>query len=475
MIERILLVSDDEPLRRQLEQCLQPRWQIAREPSLEAAQQALNREPFDLVIADGQLPDGEGAQLLDNLKAVPGQPILLLVFNPAAAASASECVRRGAFGFLLKPVSPEQLEALLHQAENVRRLSGVAQFLAEAGAAELTGRSRALEELRDQARKVARTGATVLIQGEPGAGKKFLARAIHSRSPRAETPLLVVDCAGISEVRIEGLLFGDGAGPAENRVGVLELAHGGAVLLDEIGALPLAAQARLLRVLETRKLDRPGGRAAAPLTARVVATTSRDLPTMVDCRKFQEGLFHALSALRLRVPPLRERPEDIPLLVERFREIFARRQGRGVPAISPACWGVLQDHRWPGNVRELQETLEQAMFRCLDGVLEPSHLSSRIGPPGVVAPGTLEREAETLDEAEMRHILAVLARCHDNRTHAAKRLGISLRTLRNKLRESRSLDAVATGEEKAATPLRGNRPLPSEGAKRHGGPTPVAH
>ncbi len=467
MIERILLVSEDESLRAQVEQCSKPRWQVAREASLQAAQQALNRESFDLVIADGQLPDGAGAHLLNNLNAVPGRPILVVVFSPDAAASAAECVRSGAFGFLLKPVLPEQLEVLIQQAESFRRLSGAAQYLAEAGSAELIGRSRALEELRGQARRVARTEATVLIQGEPGVGKKFLARVIHSFSPRAETPLLEVDCASISEGRIERLLFGDGTGPVESRVGVLELAHGGAVLLEEIGSLPLAAQARLLRVLETRKLERPGSRSPSPLTARVMATTSSDLPAMVERKRFQEGLFHALNGLSLRVPPLRERPEDIPLLVERFREVSVRRHGGGLPSISPASWRVLQDHGWPGNVRQLQDTIEWAQLRCLDGVLEPAHLHVTIGELGAAALGTVEPEAESLDEAEMRHILAVLARCHDNRTHAAKRLGISLRTLRNKLREARLPTAAAPDEESAASSPRGNRPLVAESVKRH--------
>jgi len=289
MIERILLVSADEPLRGEVGQALQRRWQVAEEASLEAAQHALNRESFDMVIADAQLPDGAGTQMLDTLKAVSGHPILVVVFSPGAVASAAECVRRGAFGFLLKPFAPEQLEVLIQQAENFRRLAGVAQYLAEADSADLTGRSRAFEELRCQARKMARTEATVLIQGEPGAGKRFLARAIHSLSPRADTPLLEVDCASISEGRIEGLLLGDGACPAGSRTGVLELAHGGAVLLEEIGALPLAAQARLLRVLETRRVEQCGNRSAAPLTARVMVTTSRDLTAMVAQQRFHEG------------------------------------------------------------------------------------------------------------------------------------------------------------------------------------------
>jgi len=467
MIERILLVSDDESLRSQVEQCLLSRWQVSREASLEAAQQALNRELFDLVIADGQLPDGAGAHLLDNLRALPGQPILIVVFSPDAVASAADCVRRGAFGFLLKPVLPEQLEVLILQAENFRRLSGAAQYLADAGSAELIGRSRALEELRAQARKLARTEATLLIEGEPGVGKKFLARVIHSLSSRAETPLLEVDCASVSEGRIEGLLFGDGACSAGGRVGMLELAHGGTVLLEEIAALPLAAQVRLQRVLQTRKLERPGSRSPAPLTARVMATTARDLPAMVEHKRFQEGLFLALNVLCLRVPPLRERPEDFPLLVERFREVSIRRHGRSLPSVSPACWAALQKHEWPGNVRELQVTLEWAMLRCTDSVLEPAHLQTVIGIQGATSSGLVERDAETLDEAEMRHILAVLARCHDNRTHAARRLGISLRTLRNKLRESRTTLAAATGQENAERSHRGNRPLVPENGMLH--------
>lgn len=467
MIERILVASADEALRARIEQCLKPHWHVTRESSLQSAQQALSRDAFDLVVADGKLPDGAGAHLLENLKAVPGRPLLVAVFSPHEAASAAECVRCGAFGFLLKPVLPEQFEQLIHQAENFRRLSAATQFLAEAGSVELIGRSREVEELRGQARRVARLEAPVLIQGEPGAGKKFLARAIHSLSPRAETPLLEVDCASISEARIDTLLFGDGAGLAENRAGLLEVAHGGAVLLLEIGALPLAAQDRLLRVLETRKLERSGGRFPSQLTARVMATTSQELKGMVEQRRFHEGLFHALRSLTLRLPPLRNRPEDIPLLVERFREVATRRHGRGLPSISPACWSALKDYSWPGNVREVQDTVEWAMLRCPDSVLEPAHLHCTIGYRGGMLSASLEPETEALDEAEMRHILAVLARCRGNRTHAAKRLGISLRTLRNKLREVRPPAAAVPREEAASSPPRGNWPLVAESGKRH--------
>jgi two-component system response regulator FlrC len=365
------------------------------------------------------------------------------------------------------PILPEQLELIIHHAENFKRQSGVAKYLAEAGSAELLGRSSAFEELRGQARKVARTDATVLIQGESGAGKTFLARAIHSLNLRAETPLLEVDCASISEGLIQGLLFGGEASPAESRVGVLELAHGGAVLLEEIGALPLVSQARLLRALETRKLERTGSKAPVILTARMMATTSRDLQAMVERQKFHEGLFHVLNGLSLRVPPLRERPEDIPLLVERFREISARRHGRGLPPVSPACWSALQNHDWPGNVRQLRDTIERAMLHCPAGVLEPSHLYVTIGALGAAAPGPEAPEVETIEEAEMRHVLAVLARCRDNRTHAAKRLGVSLRALRYKLRKFRLLTESRRDEQTATSSPRGNRPRIAARRMRH--------
>jgi DNA-binding NtrC family response regulator len=187
----------------------------------------------------------------------------------------------------------------------------------------------------------------------------------------------------------------------------------------------------------------------------------------VQRRKFQRGLFHVLNVLSLRVPPLRERPEDIPLLVERFREISARRLGRDLPTVSPACWSVLQNHHWPGNVRELQDTIERAMLHCPAGVLEPAHLYVTIGALGAAAPGPMEPEVETLDEAEMRHTLAVLARCHENRTHAAKRLGITLRALRYKLRKFRLLTAAGTNEESDSRSPRRNRPLIAARSKRH--------
>jgi len=368
---------------------------------------------------------------------------------------AVECMSNGAFTFLTKPFSPEQLAVTLKKAEEHTQLLKVNQYLSHAedddSGYELLGQSQPMEQLRQLIRKVARTQATVLIQGESGTGKELVARALYRQSPRSTAPFIKLNCAAIPENLIESEFFGHekGAftGAINKREGRFELAHSGTILLDEISEISPTVQAKLLRVLQEREFERVGGNRTIKVDVRVIATTNRRLEESVDRKEFRQDLYFRLNVVPITIVPLRERKEDIPILAEQFRQRFARKHGIDVHAISEKCMGLLMDHSWPGNVRELQNVLERAVILCNEGgELDTVHLGmSASSATGMAsATGASETMASsysehgpfpTLSELEKQHILAALKRSKGNRTHAAKMLSISIRTLRNKLNE----------------------------------------
>jgi len=360
---------------------------------------------------------------------------------------------------MLKPFSSEQLQVTLKKAENFNQLLKVNAYYnnaeEEETGCELIGNSQALENLRQLIRKVARTQATVLIAGESGTGKELVARALHRESPRAAAPFIKVNCAAVPENLIESEFFGHErgsfTGATSKREGRFELAHGGTILLDEISEISPQVQAKLLRVLQERELERVGGNRTIKVDVRVIATTNRRLEESVERKEFRQDLFFRLNVVPIHVPPLREHKEDVAFLAHQFMPRFARKHGARVHGISDSALAALDAHPWPGNVRELQNVIERAVILCGDsGLLELEHLGfSRFGsgdlsapastPPAAAsassAPAAPAAEPGTLAEMEKRHILAALERTKQNRTHAARLLGISIRTLRNKLNE----------------------------------------
>ena len=459
-IEKIIVLEDDLVVRKNLEQQLRyKRYDVASANTLAAAQELLNKDNFDLMIVDVRLPDGEGTELLKQLQARPVKPLVVMISGFGTVDLAVECMRGGAFTFLTKPFSPEQLAVTLKKAEEHTQLVKVNQFLSHAedeeSGYELLGNSMSIEQLRQLIRKVARTQATVLIQGESGTGKELVARALYRQSPRANAPFIKVNCAAIPENLIESEFFGHekGAftGALTKREGRFELAHGGTILLDEISEISPTVQAKLLRILQERELERVGGNRTIKVDVRVIATTNRHLEESVSRKEFRQDLFFRLNVVPIMVAPLRERKEDISLLADQFRQRFARKHGIEVHGISSACNATLQKHDWPGNVRELQNVIERAVILCNEGgVLEPVHLGlgqsvalttgSASSLPSLVSSGNGFEGAGSgdfppLSEVEKRHILAALEQSKGNRTHAAKVLGISIRTLRNKLNE----------------------------------------
>jgi len=469
-IEKIIVLEDDLIVRKNLEQQLRNRrYDVAAVSTLAETQDLLARDNFDLIFLDVRLPDGEGTELLRLLQTRPQRPLAVITTGFGSVESAVECMRDGAFDYLIKPFSTEQIDIVLKKAEAFTRILKVNQFLSQeesAAGSDLLGRSPVMENLRQLIRKVGRTQATVLIQGESGTGKELVARALYLESPRAEAPFIKINCAAIPENLIESEFFGHekGAftGALTKREGRFELAHGGTILLDEISEISPTVQAKLLRVLQEREFERVGGSRTIKVDVRVIATTNRQLDQSVDKKEFRQDLYFRLNVVPIHVPPLRERREDIPHLVESFVHRFTRKHGVGSRSISTDCMAVLQKHSWPGNVRELQNVIERAVILSADSPsLDPEHLGLALpevietpavsvisGPPvssgtsvvSVVSSANAVNESPSgafpnLAEWEQQHILAALVKTGNNRTQAARLLGISIRTLRNKLQE----------------------------------------
>jgi DNA-binding NtrC family response regulator len=381
-------------------------------------------------------------------------------------------MRNGAFDYMLKPFSNDQLEVTLKKADNFNQLLKVNEYFNRAeedeSGYELLGNSAAMENLRNLIRKVARTQATVLIAGESGTGKELVARALYRQSPRANAPFIKLNCAAVPENLIESEFFGHekGAftGALTKREGRFELAHNGTILLDEISEISPQVQAKLLRVLQERELERVGGNRTVKVDVRVIATTNRKLEESVERKEFRQDLFFRLNVVPIHVPPLRDRLDDVPFLAQQFMQRFSRKHGVRVRGIADECIASLKAHNWPGNVRELQNVIERAVILCTEGgMLETEHLgfSPTGGPPAgaktshagsstTMASGAATAPAAStasqmasagsaplvsLAELEKQHIFAALEKTNQNRTHAAKLLGISIRTLRNKLSE----------------------------------------
>ena len=474
-IEKVIVLEDDQIVRKNLENCLRRRrYDVASVSTIAAAQECLAKDNFDVIFLDVRLPDGDGTDLLKVLQSRPQKPLAVVTTGFGSVESAVECMKNGAFDYLIKPFSNEQIEVTLRKAEEFTQILKVNQYLSrdnEEIGQELLGRSAAMNDLRQLVRKVARTQATVLIQGESGTGKELVARGLYRESPRANAPFIKLNCAAIPENLIESEFFGHekGAftGAMNKREGRFELAHGGTILLDEISEISSSVQAKLLRVLQERELERVGGNRTIKVDTRVIATTNRRLDESVEKKEFRQDLFFRLNVVPIHVPPLRERIEDIPFLAEEFTRRFSRKHGAQVHGLSPNAMRALKAHHWPGNVRELQNVIERAVILSCDcGQLEPEHLGlaapAPASPAGLpVADSKLQIECPerqnlqtatvnseltannngngngflTMAELEKRHILSALTRCKGNRTHAAKMLEISIRTLRNKLHE----------------------------------------
>ena len=471
-LEKILIV-EDEPVVRNLLLSIFARHKcsVTCASTLAEATVCVGRESFDLMMLDIRLPDGDGQRFLEQVATLPERPLVVMVTGYGTIESAVACMRAGAFDYALKPFAPSQIDVILRKAQSYRQLLNINKLLTddpEDDDSVLVGRAPAMARLRQLIDRVAPTDATVLVTGESGTGKEMIAREFYRRSPRRSQPFIKVNCAAISENLIESEFFGHErgsfTGATERRVGRFELANQGTLLLDEVSEIPLALQAKLLRVLQEREFERVGGNRTIKVNVRIVATSNRDLINYVEKGDFRQDLYYRLNVFPVHVPALRERVEDIPVLAEHFLRRFSRKHGVKVTGFSDSARSAMQAYRWPGNVRELQNTVERAVILSEAG--RPVSAAA-LGLPGDLAmfdaiaaeelavsdaaasaPPQLETlsaptftdgngEVLRLDALEKQAIAAALRQTEGNRTKAAAALGISIRTLRNKLQEYR--------------------------------------
>ena len=440
----ILIVEDDPDLREALTDTLElSRYRVLTAMDGQQALEVLRQHAVGLVITDVQMPNMNGLTQLHEIKASqPHLPVLLMTAY-GVITQAVEAMREGACNYLVKPF---EVNDLLTQ---VARYMLPATFGEQADAVMDDPRS---SELFAMAVKVAATPATVLISGESGTGKEVLARFIHRHSPRAEKPFVAVNCAAIPDNLLEATMFGyeKGAftGAVQSQAGKFEQAQGGTLLLDEISEMPLALQAKLLRVLQEREVERVGGKKPVSLNIRIVATSNRDMAEAVAKGVFREDLYYRLNVFPVAIPPLRERREDIVAIARRFVVDHGARLGRTGVALSPEAEAVLLAHDWPGNVRELENVVQRALILSTGNSIlppdlhllprRPAEVAAPATPP--VAPSELQESAKRVDnmkDLEREHILRTLAEVGGSRKQAIERLGISERTLRYKLQQYR--------------------------------------
>jgi DNA-binding NtrC family response regulator len=464
-IEKVIVIDDEPIIRRSLElQLRSSRLTVALCATVKEAEKYLSKDSFDLMFVDVRLPDGDGTDLLTRLANTPDKPLIVMMTGYGTIEAAVNCIRIGAFDYIIKPFSASQIDVILKKAENYDQVVKVSQILVResANSVPLIGESPAIERVRQMIQKVASTEATVLLSGENGTGKELVASEIFRLSARSKHPFIRVNCAAISDTLIESEFFGHerGAftGATEKREGRFELANQGTILLDEISEVSLKLQAKLLRVLQEREFERVGGNRTIKVNVRVLATTNRQLQQAVDRGEFRQDLYYRLNVFPIVVPPLRERKEDIPHLAQSFLVRIARRSGKEPPILAPSALKVLQAYDWPGNVRELQNVMERAVILTEAGqevtphILEPMFPVELLGDAWKIdniplEPNDLERVAfpekiVPLEEIEREYILYALRKAKGNRTHTAQMLGISIRTLRNKLNELKAAPEV---------------------------------
>ncbi|HEX9943026.1 MAG TPA: sigma-54 dependent transcriptional regulator [Thermoanaerobaculia bacterium] len=451
----ILIVDDERPIRRILSVLLQERrHRVTDVGSGEEVLAALPEAKPDLVLLDLKLPGIDGLETLKRLRALHPRLDVVMMTAHGTISSAVEAMRRGAFDYVTKPFDNDELLMIVDRALEMRRLSAEVESLREDlearyGFSEIVGVSRELQEVFRMMAKVVRVDVTVLVTGESGTGKELVARAIHRRSPRSQGPFVAVNCSAIPQTLVESEFFGHEKGAftdaRETRLGKFEQADGGSLFLDEVGDLALDAQAKLLRALQERQIHRIGARAPRPVDVRVIAATNKDLKKESREGRFREDLYWRLNVVHIRLPALRERRADLPILIDHFVDRFNRELGLAVQSITPDARQLLCEYQWPGNVRELENTLCQAMILCEEDTLTVSDLPGRVrGEPAdgmASSPSDLSRLSladavtEATERLEKVMILSRLAEHRGSRTATAESLGISRKTLFNKMRQ----------------------------------------
>jgi two-component system response regulator AtoC len=471
----VLIVDDEKNIRESLGKYLS----LEKIDSLcaesgEAAVECLSKESFDAVILDLRLPGMSGQAVLEWMQGqgIPSPAIMTSAHGEIP--DAVQALKSGAKDYLIKPFDPAELAIRLRSlVDNKRRENTLeaeartAPRIISLGETLLLGNSPSIKEISRQIDKIAESNVTVLIRGDSGTGKEVVAREIHARGPNREEPFVAVNIGGIHEGLMESELFGHEkgsfTGAASRKQGLFELAGRGCLFLDEVGEMPLPLQVKLLRVLQDRKARRLGGTSDIPINARIISATNQNLEAQIKEGRFREDLYYRLNVFRINIPPLRERGEDIPLLVEHF---LAKHGGRTKPALSPEALEKLTNYSFPGNVRELENIIERALIYCENSIIRGSdidlheknsgpHLTQNMDQKAAPVQGgnsnqldknanceipssigqTEGTQSSTLDEIEKQAIIGALSSCDGNRTRAAEILGVSRKTIFNKLKQ----------------------------------------
>lgn len=404
-------------------------------------EQVLDQD-IDLVMLDLSLPGMNGLEVLRQLKEQKPDLAVIMMTGYASMKSALEAMRLGAYDYITKPFDLNEVKMIAERALECRRLIDENRYLknqlqTKYGFDNFIGTNKLIQQAYVMAARVANSNASVLILGETGTGKEYLARTIHYQSARTSGPFVKVSCVALPETLLESELFGHEKGAFTNaiarRIGRFEMADGGTLFLDEIGDVPLSIQLKLLRVLQEKEFERVGGTETIKVNVRIVAATNRDLENAIADKEFREDLYYRLNVITINLPPLRERTEDIPDLAYHFVRQVSDEMDKIIDEISPEAMDLLKSYRWPGNLRELRNCIERAVILCNGRRILPLHLGI-CGEtlPTLQEPGS--RELKSLAEIEKDHITFVLEQCSFNQTHAASVLGIDRKTLRNKIK-----------------------------------------
>jgi len=451
-METILIVEDREGLARMLSQALKEagyRAILAKDgrEGIEKVQ-TLN---LDLVVTDLKLPHKSGLEVLEATKAARSSTPVIVMTAYGSFDVAVEAVKAGAYDFIAKPFEPDHLILRIEAALEKKRLLNEnlvlkTTFSEQLGFPKIIGKSPAILKVIDQVKRVAQGKTTVLISGESGTGKELFSRAVHLSSPRKEHPFVAINCAAIPQDLLESELFGHerGAftGAIGKKIGKFEMANQGTIFLDEIGDMDLRLQSKLLRVLEEDSVMRVGGTASVPTDARVVAASNRDLTKLIEEKKFREDLYYRLNVFPIEIPPLRERSEDIPAMVDHFIQIYAKEMNKTLKSLSKEAMDCLLSHPWTGNVRELQNAIERATILCDGEEITPEHLALKTRPeaPSSLAEIPLEGTLHEVSAAasrfvESRMIKKILKKTGGNKSRASEILQVSYKTLLTKIKD----------------------------------------
>jgi DNA-binding NtrC family response regulator len=446
----VLIVDDDESFRRVMEyQLREDGYRVLTACNVASALQRFQADSVDVVMTDVKMPGGDGMELLARLKTVqPDLPILILTAH-GTIGSAVEAMKLGAADYLTKPFTRDQLRIALGKMLDVVALKRENRRLREVvterfSFASMVAGSRAMHSVMAVAARVAQTHATVLLEGESGTGKELLAKAIHLQSDRKDQPFITVNCAAIPENLLESELFGHRrgsfTGAVTDKQGKFEAANKGTVFLDEIGDLPLMMQVKVLRVLQQREVDKVGDLRPVKVDVRIVAATNRDLEQMIADGRFRDDLYYRLAVVGIRLPPLRERTDDLPLLVEHFVAKHGAPRGRAQMAIAPAVYSAFNLYPWPGNIRELENVIERALVLDRDDLIGLDDLPDRLRPReqrlGRVHM-ELPDDGLSLEDVERDLLQAALVKHDWNQTKAATYLNITRSALLYRMQKFR--------------------------------------